>query len=206
MVDGSSTLGRRTGWLRKRIPLSVPGPLLVAEAAGSLPRPVDGGAVSVGRPTRLRAAELIPLGQVSPALALLAPVTFIEGYRWLHVLPADRAELASAAFVVVALLMTMSFTRAHRSQLRPWTRRLVAVALAVTTVATLAMFLGSRPATDRILGLSDLLVGTAVVAAVVLSALRERGSRPSRGTRTAPGGSVASHAGVVQRQNISFPS
>ena len=171
MLDGDSKFGRRAGRMAQRTPLTSPLGWAPAVTAGSVLTLVDSAASQTRPSDELIAATGDP---VTPALALLAAASFVEGYRWLHVLPVGRGELSTAMFVVVVLVVTLWFSHSHRGRLRPSSHRLVVTAVLVTTVATLAMYLSISPMDDYILGLSDLLVGAAVLGTVVLSTLRNR--------------------------------
>jgi hypothetical protein len=118
----------------------------------------------------------------SPALALLATVCLLEGYKWIGALPASDSHFSALVFsrpgaLVFAVLVTalaLGLTRTG-GELRRW-RPHAAVALASVVVMSASVVLAAvtNAATKDAVGLADLVLATALVGALVAAERRQR--------------------------------
>jgi hypothetical protein len=159
----------KTNWLSGRV--NVPPGI----TAVTLDRRVA-GAVMSGAPTGRRAAILperpavapppaeqrqAPEGRAwfaAPGLALLAAVSILEGYQWLHLLPVGGWTLSAPAFAVLVVTAALALTRRRRGTPRTGTQRSVVVVALGLMGVTLAGLLVHGHGGSSVLGVSTLLV------------------------------------------------
>jgi hypothetical protein len=103
---------------------------------------------------------------VAPALVLLAAVSILQGYQWLHVVPTEGwrpPALVSVALILpLALFLTHPTGGAHRSP----TQWLVGCSAWLLLAASLAVDVFDRPPVMDLLGGTDLVVAGTALAAV----------------------------------------
>ena len=156
----------------------------------------DGSDGPLGARTTGPATEREPV-LASPGLALLAAVSILEGYRWIGVIPSGDSRLSSLAsgrggaiaFAVLATAAVLLLTRADGGR-RPLLQRLARLATAVVIASSVALLAATATATAAkdAVGVSDLLLASALAGVLIAGERRRRAGRP--GTTTAKGGSA----------------
>jgi hypothetical protein len=145
-----------------------------------------------------RARRAVGLDSVyrAPALALVAAVSILEGYKWLGVIPADRSPLSNLVFgragaaVFAGLIVAAAalLARPGNQQRRSSTQRLVLLTTGAVAGATVVFVAVHGSFASGLLGAADL-----ALAAVVLGSLAAAERRRRRADRTgAVGATVAS--------------
>jgi hypothetical protein len=149
-----------------------------------------GAAASVGltgtEPCSLSSAEPPPGSErtrrspifAAPALVLTAAFATLEGYRWLHLVPAGSIRTATVLFVAGAFPVTLWLTRRIDCPLANPVRRvarvLAALVLGLGTVTLSSLGRLMFP----VLGVSSLALAAALVALAVLSEADTRRTGP----------------------------
>lgn len=118
----------------------------------------------------------------SPALALLATVCLLEGYKWIGALPASDSRFSTLVFsrpgaLVFALLVTglaLGLTRAGGQLRRSPPQAAVALASVVVMSASVVLTTATSAAAKDAVGLADLVLATALVGALVAGERRQR--------------------------------
>jgi lysylphosphatidylglycerol synthetase-like protein (DUF2156 family) len=118
----------------------------------------------------------------SPALALLATVCLLEGYKWIGALPASDSRFSTLVFsrpgaLVFAVLVTalaLGLTRGGGELRRSRPHAAVALASVVVMSASVVLTAATNAATKDAVGLADLVLATALVGALVAGERRQR--------------------------------
>lgn len=156
-----------------------------------------------------------PFRFVAPALVLMASAGILEGYSWLRVIPRDRIGVTDVAFALVLLPTSLALTGPCGHAGRRLAHRVLVATAVVLVGATLAVLVADRPWSEHLLGGSDLMLAAIALwaalpgkpSATPATPRTESAVRHWRSARTASETvGCRTHAGVVQRQNISFPS
>jgi hypothetical protein len=178
--------------------------VLLLERPGPTPRPFDRPtATPPGRP----AAAVPATGTAttdpalrSPALALLASLAVLEGYRWLGVIPTGASRLSgvvfgrpgAVAFAAIAGTAALGMARA-RPEARNASHRLFGLATVALVTATVLLVASGGSAAQRALGVADLALAAVCAGAVAVGEYRRirsdssaAGRRSGTGARRAP--------------------
>jgi cytochrome bd-type quinol oxidase subunit 2 len=136
------------------------------------------------------------IGLRAPGLALLAAASVLSGYKWLGLIPTEHPTSSFHAFsrpgaaifavmvIPLAALLTGPVTGPGDSRRRSMARWSVLAAAGSVVIATVALLATHTPATHRLLGVVDLVLAVACVAALVAG---ERSVRPAAGRRPTAG-------------------
>jgi hypothetical protein len=122
-----------------------------------------------------RAVASVP-GFVSPALALLAAVSILQGYTLLNVVPAGGWQTSAILFAAVTFPLSVLLTRPHGGGPRTITEKAVASSAALVAVMTVTALVIDRPSVTHLLGVSDLMFALVALGAVLVT---ERATRPT---------------------------
>jgi hypothetical protein len=123
----------------------------------------------------------------SAAMALLATVSILEGYKWIGAIPTSDSRLSvlvfgrggAAVFAVMATVPCLALTRVDRGAHRPVSHRLVLLAT-VAVVASSIVLLSSAGAVGRdAFGVADLALASALAGAVIVGQRMQRAARQS---------------------------
>ena len=117
----------------------------------------------------------------APALALMAAVSILEGYKWLGIIPADRSPLSTlvfgragaAVFAGLIVVAAALLARPGAGPGRATGRRLVLLSAGAVTVATILFVATGASVTTWLLGAADLALAT-VVLGTLAAAERSR--------------------------------
>jgi hypothetical protein len=117
----------------------------------------------------------------APALALVAAVSILEGYKWLGVIPADRSPLSNlvfgragaAVFAVLIVAAAALLARPAAGQRRSTSQWLVLVTAGTVAAATVVYTAVTTSAATWLLGPADLALA-AVVLGTLVAAERSR--------------------------------
>jgi len=157
---------------------------------GTAGAPSTGGSWTLPVPT----AEPAPAGRRelesafrAPALALVAAVAIIAGYRWLGVIPASGSRLSSLVFdragvLVLAVgiaLVALAVTRPAAHGRRPWRHRLVVLASLVVVTASVVLAWLPGTGTRHALGVCDLVLASAIAGVLIIDERRRRQAESS---------------------------
>ncbi len=150
----------------------------------------DGAAVAAG--STPSAAGFDPTLR-SPGLALLATVCLLEGYKWIGALPASDSRISALVFsrpgaLVFAVLVTalaLGLTRSGGELRRSRPHAAVALATVVVMSASVVLAAVTNAATKDVVGLADLVLATALVAALVAGERRLRRAGSQHGVSPA---------------------
>ena len=108
-------------------------------------------------------------------LLLLTAAAVLEGYRWLHLIPASRLYPPAWVFAVLTVPLSLYLTRSPDGIGRQPTRSLVAVASGGLVAATVLELVVGRAWSAYLLGAYDL-----TLAAILLTAALIGGKIPAR--------------------------
>lgn len=122
-----------------------------------------------------RAVASVP-GFVSPALALLAAVSILQGYTLLNVVPAGGWQTSAILFAAVTFPLSVLLTRPRGGGPRTIAEKAVASSAALVAVMTVTALVIDRRSVTHLLGVSDLMFALVALGAVVVN---ERATRPT---------------------------
>jgi peptidoglycan/LPS O-acetylase OafA/YrhL len=104
---------------------------------------------------------------VAPALALLAALAILEGYRWIGVIANEGARPWAVAFAAGALAVSFVLARSAQPRDRgPSLRIVLAASVLVASSTVVVLFTGERWATGAV-GVSDLAMATAALVVLL---------------------------------------
>jgi hypothetical protein len=156
-----------------------------------------------------------PAGLLTPVLVLVAGVAILEGYSWWSVVPRYRTTAVTVGFALIVIPMAVLLIRRSGRSVRCPAHRALAAAAVLLGGATVIVLVSDRLWTEQMLGAANLMLAVMALwsalpgkpslpVATPMPRASERRHCSGRTDRQAVG--CRSHAGVVQRQNISFPS
>ncbi|MGO8869823.1 MAG: hypothetical protein ACLQPH_00205 [Acidimicrobiales bacterium] len=163
---------------------------------GNAPRgPTHRRAVILDEPTDQVYAEPGPPdetarapGFATPGLAVLAALSILVGYRWLHVLPADRWTPSAPTFAAVVLPLALALTWPREGMVRRRSQLAVVAAAVCLVGVTLFASLVPGARASWVLGPADLLMAAAALDEVRAARWppggtpeRQPGERPRHG-------------------------
>ncbi len=108
----------------------------------------------------------------APALVLLAALSILQGYGWLHLVSNDSFHPPALVFVAVVFPLALFLTRPARGARRSLTEGLVALAAWLLLACSLLVSVVDRPPVDDVVGACDLLVALAAIVMVASSEWR----------------------------------
>jgi hypothetical protein len=131
----------------------------------------------------------------SPGMALFAAFSILEGYRWIGAIPSGNSRLSTlasggagaVAFAVLATAAVMLLTRGGRRR-RPLPQRLARLATAAVVASSVALVVSTGTAAKDAVGVSDLLLASALAGVLIAGERRRRAGRA--GISPAKGGSA----------------
>lgn len=103
----------------------------------------------------------------APGLAVLAAWSVLEGYRWFGVIAEGGSRPWAVVFAVAAAGCALTLTRADRWRRHAGVQRLVVIAATAVVLATAAVLWNHRGWSTEVLGIADLALATAALAALV---------------------------------------
>jgi hypothetical protein len=123
----------------------------------------------------------------APALALVAAVAIIAGYRWLGVIPSTGSHLSSLAFgragvlvmAVADAAVALAVTRPTSRGRRPWLHRLVVLASLMVVTASVVLAWLPGAGTRHALGVCDLVLASTIAGTLVIDERRRHRAEPT---------------------------
>jgi hypothetical protein len=104
---------------------------------------------------------------IVPGLVLLAAVSILEGYRWLHLLPDGSLLPTGLLFTLVALPATYWLTRYRSTGLTNVLRRVARICSTSVPVLGLAILIGSAAPWAQLLGITSLVLAASALGLAV---------------------------------------
>ena len=148
---------------------------------GTVAPPAEHPAVAGPSPSRSSAN---PPALPSAAMALLATVSLLEGYKWIGAIPTSDSRLSvlvfgrggAAVFAVMATVACLALTRVDRGAHRPVWQRLVLLASLAVMASSIVLLSSTGTVGRDAFGVADLALAAALAGAVIVSQRKQGGA------------------------------
>jgi hypothetical protein len=177
----STLLLDRPAGRRRSLPVVDTGP---ARATGLAADASVAGPSTAGPSTARPSADRPTLP--SPAMALLATIAILEGYKWIGAIPTSDSRLSllvfgrggAAVFAVVATAVCLALTRVGPGEHRPASQKLVLLATVAVMASSIVLLSGHDTMGKDAFGVADLALASTLAGAIIVGQRRQRAQRP----------------------------